>query len=115
MSVNTNKNRGSNWERDVVNYLKGRGWDAATSRYVSRLLDDQGVDIAGDYPMKIQCKATVKQPNVHELLETTAADVVFFRKMQKKGNRFFNVGEYALLDLDTFMDLIDSVYKKGKK
>ena len=102
---NRNRTAGHNFERSVVKRLIERGWDAASSRYVSRKLDDEGVDIATDYPFMIQCKATVSTPPMHDLLTATAANVVFWRRMEKHGERFYSTGEYAVLKLDDFLNL----------
>jgi hypothetical protein len=109
------RRKGHNWEREIVHRLKERGWNVATSRYVSRQLDDQGVDIAGDYPYSPQLKSTVNTPNIKDLLETTAANVIFWRKNEKKNKRFFAVGEYAMLGLEDFLDLVDKANIKKKK
>ena len=104
--ANRNRTAGHIFERDVISMLRERGWDVHTSRYASRLLDDKGVDIAGNYPRNIQCKASVNTPNIKKLLDETEADIIFWRKMEKKGRKFYKVGEYALLPLGDLLDLI---------
>ena len=91
--------------------LIDREWEASTSRYSSRKLDDAGVDIDSDYPFRIQCKAMVIQPQIHTLLTETAATAIFYRRMVKKGERFFKDGEYAILSQEDFLDLVDKAYK----
>ena len=112
MGTNRNRRAGHGFEREVVKMLKDRGWDAHTARYASRMLDDAGVDIAGDYPRLIQCKATATTPNMRDLLETTMADTIFWRKMIKNGERFYQSGDFAILPLEDFLDIIDELYKK---
>jgi len=112
MSSKRNRRAGHSYERDVVKRLREMGWDVHTSRYASRLLDDSGVDIAGDFPYGIQCKATQLTPQVQDLLTTTAADVIFWRKMVKKGKNFYNSGEYAMMDVEMFYKLIELAHKK---
>jgi len=113
--------RGHTYERDVVKELKSRGWDAATSRYASRRLDDQGIDITSDdFPYHIQCKATVITPSIHDLLTTTAANVIFWRRIvkrriEKKGNQFFKDGEYVVISQEDFLDLVQRAYKNKDK
>ena len=107
------RQRGHQYERDVVNKLLERGWDAATSRYVSRRLDDEGVDIASnDYPFQIQCKATTIQPSMHTLLTETAATAIFYRRIIKQGERFFKDGEYVVISQEDFLNLVDKANKK---
>lgn len=114
MATARNRRAGHDLERDVVNMLKERGWDVATARYASRMLDDSGIDIAGDYPRKLQCKAMVSTPPMISLLETTAADTVIWRKMEKRGKRFYPIGEYAFLPLEDLLTLIDKAYGKER-
>ena len=103
--------RGHSYERDIVKKLTERGWEASTSRYSSRKLDDEGVDIDSDFPFRIQCKATVKRPNVHDLLTETAATAIFWRRIVKQGQRFFKDGEYVSISQEDFFNLIDKAYK----
>jgi len=109
---NRNRTAGNDFERAIVKRLKERGWTVLTSRYASRLLDDSGVDIAGDYPCKVQCKATLNTPSIDDILTTTDADTIFWRKTVKKGTQFYGDGEYAIVDLEFFLDIIDLAYKK---
>lgn len=54
MSNNRNKNRGSQWERDVVKYLQENGFPLAERRYGAGLREDKG-DIRG-VPVTLECK-----------------------------------------------------------
>jgi hypothetical protein len=111
MGTNKHRKAGHDFERDIVSELKERGWDVATARYASRMLDDSGVDIAGNYPRKIQCKASINVPKFPFLLDATEADVVFWRKRENRDGKFFKVGEYALIELEDFLNLIDKAFK----
>lgn len=111
---NRNRSAGHHFELDVIRDLKVRGWKAISSRYESRSLDDQGVDVVSDFPFQIQCKASINQPNVADLLSTTAADVILYRRMVKKGTRFYRVGEFALLSQEDFLNLVNKAYKNNK-
>lgn len=109
-----NRTRGHNFERDIVNRLKEVGWIASTARYTSRALDDSGVDIAGDFPFKIQCKATLTTPGIHDILTTTDAEVIFWRKIVKKGKQFYADGEYAMLPMEDYLDMVNKLHNKTK-
>jgi len=102
---NRNKQAGSRFELDIVHTLKDMGYEAVTSRQESRSADARGIDIITDYPYNIQAKCMKNQPNFHALLTETDAEVVFFRKTEKKGKRFYAQGEYAILPLDEFYKL----------
>ena len=107
--------RGHTYERDIVKELTSRGYEAATARYASRMLDDQGVDIASDYPFRIQCKATVKPPGIHDLLTTTAANAIFWRRIVKQGKQFYKDGEYVTISQEDFLDLVEKARKNNHK
>ena len=102
---NRNKSAGNKFELDIVHILKEMGYKAVSSRQESRSADARGIDIITDYPYLIQCKNMNKQPNFHTLLTETDADVVFFRKTEKRGKRFYTEGEYAVIPLKEFLKL----------
>jgi len=81
------------------------GYKAVSSRQESRSMDARGIDVVSDYPYAIQAKCTKNQPQFHTLLTETDAEVVFFRKTEKRGKRFFAIGEYAILPLKEFYKL----------
>ena len=102
-----NKQAGSKWELDIVHKLKEMGYEAVSSRQESRSADARGIDVITDYPYLIQAKCMVNQPNFHTLLTETDAEVVFFRKTEKRGKRFYAVGEYAVIPLKEFYKLTE--------
>ena len=107
-----NRAAGIHYELDVIKALKEMGFKAVSSRYESKRMDDDGIDIVTDFPFKIQCKSwTNVQPNIHTLLTETAADLILYRKTEKKGTRFYKIGEYAMLEQSKFFDLVQKAYK----
>ena len=104
--ANRNRQAGHDLERHIVSRLKEMGYDAMTSRYASRLMDDSGIDIVSDFPLKLQCKASINQPNVHSILTERECDAIVFRKMEKQKTRFYPQGDYAMLRLDDLLTLI---------
>ena len=77
---------GHTYERDLVKEWKELGWtEAATSRYESRTLDDQKVDLVNTDPYQIQAKRTARAPNFHELLDSMPkngkTNVVFHKRV----------------------------------
>lgn len=103
--ANRNRTAGIRFEQEVVNMLKDLGFDVVTSRYESKRADDAGIDVVGDFPLKIQCKSQVNTPNVHKLITETEAEVVFWRKQKKKNNKFYKQGDYAMIPLSKFLNL----------
>ena len=108
---NRNKSAGNKWELDIVHTLKDLGWKAVSSRQESRSADARGIDVISDYPYDIQAKCMKSQPNFHTLLTETDAEVVFFRKTEKRGKRFYAQGEYAVIPLQEFLNLVQKAYK----
>jgi hypothetical protein len=84
----TARNKGHQFERDIVNELKELGFDCSTSRYSSKEMDDKCVDIVGTPPFHIQCKAWKSAPNLHTELKKMPDDGnynVIFHKRPRKG------------------------------
>jgi len=80
--------KGHGLERETVIQLKAYGWQASTSRYSNRELDDLKVDIDTDAPFNIQCKAVERlSMPVHQLLfkdmPTDKTPVVFHKRNNK--------------------------------
>jgi len=105
MASNRNRNAGLNYERQIARELREMGYEAITSRYESKRLDDAGVDLVTNFPLKPQMKVSINQPNVHILLTETEAECVFFKKVEKVGGKFMPRGEYVMLKKQDFYDI----------
>jgi len=105
MASNRNKQAGSKFELEIVHVLEEMGYEAVTSRHESRRADAAGIDLVSDFPLKIQAKCMVNTPAIHTLLTETEAEVIFWKKTKKKGTRFYEEARYAMLPLDTFLNL----------
>ena len=99
---NRNRTAGLNYERQIARELRNIGFEAVTSRYESRSLDDSGVDLATNFPLNPQMKVSINQPNVHELISTTDAEIIFYKRVKKAGGKFMPQGEYVLLRKQDF-------------
>jgi hypothetical protein len=123
--ANRNKIAGSNYEREIVNRLKSTKFfpNVATSRLVSRLRDNQKIDIcncdedaSGRLQYNFQTKTYQNQPNYADVLAEVPTiegiiNVFLHKKTVKKEvangkKRFFTVGNYAFLTEDDFFKLI---------
>lgn len=67
--ANTHRTAGHNWEREVRNDLLPFFPDCYTSRYASRLEDDNKVDLVNTGAFAFQLKAMAKQPSFLPILE----------------------------------------------
>jgi hypothetical protein len=104
--MRNNKKAGNNYELQIVHELIEMGYSAVSARYASRMMDDAGVDIISDFPLKIQCKSSINQPNAHDILTKKKCDVIFFRKQEKANKNFITKGEYAMLRKEDLYKLI---------
>jgi len=93
-------------EREIAAELREMGYEAVTSRQESRSADAAGIDIISNIPFEIQCKASKNQPQLHQLLTETEATAVFYRKMEKKGKRFYAQGDYVIISKGDFYKLL---------
>ena len=99
---NRNRTAGLNYERQIAQELRNLGFEAVTSRYESRRMDDSGVDLVTNFPLNPQMKVSINQPNVFELLTNTDAEIIFFKKVIKAGVKFIPKGEYVMMRKEDF-------------
>lgn len=121
-----NRVAGHIWERKIAQRLRDIGYiDVRTSRECSRKRDSQKVDLCnadedefGRLPYNIQCKtlcSTAPYPKLLKELEQhngkKQINVVFHEMTKKKegGKNFVSVGEYAILNLDDFIKIIQKL------
>ena len=87
-----------------------------TSRSESRSRDAQKIDLInkdelknGSLPIQIQCKSLSKGANYTRLMSEMpeGQNIVMHQYTEKsKMGRFITKGEYAIIDLDFFMELL---------
>ena len=121
-----NRVAGHRYERSKAQQLRDIGFtDVRTSRECSRKRDSQKVDLCnadedefGRLPYNIQCKtlcSTAPYPRLLKELEQhngrKQINVVFHEMTKKKegGKNFIGVGEYAILNLDDFINIIQKL------
>jgi hypothetical protein len=105
--VNSNRTKGHAYECLLAARWRGLGFpDAATSRYVSRQLDDAGVDIANTNPYLIQAKAYKSAPPIHAIIDELEkkfpgqVPLVYWKRPR--------VGEVVTLRASDFEEMINS-------
>ena len=118
-----NRRRGNGYELECVKKLKHLFPHIVTARSESRSRDNEGVDLMnnnerknGFLPLDVQCKnfvTRVKYDDILARMPNTAIPVIFHKKTEKRGTKFFETGQYAILNLDDFIELVDLAY--GKK
>ena len=79
-----------------------------STRSESRRLDDAGVDLCGDIPIHVQCKAVESCPQLHDILKRMPTDkprVVFWKRNRKTELVIMEKQEFYKM-LDTLKDLM---------
>ena len=100
--ANRNRTAGLNYERKIAQELRQLGYHTVTSRQECRSLDAAGVDLVTTFPLKPQIKCSVNQPNVHNLLSSTEADIIFYKRVKKVNKNFIPTGEYVMMRKEDF-------------
>lgn len=83
------RRKGHNYERKIRQEFIKLGYvDCNTSRYESKMLDDQKVDLTNTGIYNVQCKAVERGVNYHALLSEMPKDkkvnVVFHKKNRQE-------------------------------
>lgn len=104
-----NRTRGLSYERSIASQFRELGWEkACTSRYASRMKDDQKIDLCFTEPFNIQCKATDKCVNYKKIMDEMHQDEnwnVIFNKLTGKG-------EFVIMSKEDFYDIIQSLKRE---
>lgn len=102
--ANTNRNKGHNYERQLVKDFKKLGFEnCVTSRYGSKMLDDQGIDLMNTGDFAIQAKCYKRNPQYKKVLadmvvKPTDVPIIFHKAPGGK--------EYCILHKEDMMELI---------
>lgn len=116
---NNNRKRGNAFELYVIKKLREYlpNDTHITSRMESKRLDAEKVDIVTTADVSIQCKnimctTKVRKINIEPLIELQtfkhpkSINALITRMTRKKGNRFITDGQYAVLPLEEFFELL---------
>lgn len=96
-----NRINGHNFERYVKSVFIKLGFlNTATSRAVSKVADDKGIDLVNTGDLGVQCKYTVTRPNYIEILKSMPLNLlnVIFHK-QPKGKVYVIMEEHVFTEL----------------
>ena len=102
--ANTNRNKGHNYERQLVKDFKKLGFEnCVTSRYGSKMLDDQGIDLMNTGDFAVQAKCYKRNPQYKKVLadmvvNPTDVPIIFHKAPGGK--------EYCILHKEDMMELI---------
>jgi len=102
------RNKGNSFELAVIKELKSvYGENIHSTRSMNRALDAEKVDICGDVPFNIQCKATENLPQVHKIFDEINRDkppLIWWKKNHKP--------QIVILEAETFLELILAIVDK---
>lgn len=113
--MSNNRNRGNNYEREIVNRFKQIGFDrACTSRAESRNMDAKKVDLCNIEPWRVQVKNLSKLVDYVKVLdsmpkEEDGINVICHKKTRKRQKNFVVEGEYVIINLEDFFDLLTEI------
>lgn len=110
MSGASARRKGHSYERKVAKELRKLGFDALTSRQADPLADPKGIDIAGTFPLAIQCKAVERLGAHSTILEgmdpgAGAIPVLYHKRARQP--------ETVTLFKDDFHELIQTLITEG--
>ena len=118
MGSKRNRNAGHIFERTLINRLKQKIYPkAVSSRQESRSADNDGVDLCNTPGIAWQCKSLVNSANYHQLIldlknKGYPIPVVAHQRTEKsKKGKFMVKGEYAILELETFIRLLEKLHR----
>lgn len=105
---NPNKNRGSQWERDVASYFRTHGFPQADRRYGAGIQFDKG-DLVGIPDFAIECKNTrtidLAQFVAEAVAEAINARVKYGAAIIKRRQRPVK-DAYVVMTLEQFTQLL---------
>ena len=107
---NKNRNKGHSFERKIAQLFRNLGWNCTTSRYSSKELDDQKIDLCGTDPFVVQAKAVERLGTLHSVLaempEEKGKYNVVFHKLNRKGT-------IVAMAQDDFIELLEMLIGNG--
>lgn len=117
-----NSSEGKRWERECINKLKPFFPHVVSSRSESRSTDSKKVDLMnkdeykyGKLPYEIQCKSYVKRIEYDLLLSLMPnknPPIILHKQTERRGSRFYETGRYAIMHMDTFLELLKAARSK---
>lgn len=109
------RRKGHRFELRVISLLKHIFPKAVSARAESRNADARGIDIVNTGDLAIQCKSYSSSPNYHKLIsqmKTKDIPVVFHQKTERAKSRFMVRGEYCILRMEDFIEILEKCQKK---
>lgn len=103
------RKKGNSYELVVIKRFKELGFNCASSRLMSKALDDAKVDIYGLDDWNVQCKAVEKLGSVHTILDSMPKDEKINLVFHKKNHQ----GTIVSLKEEDFFKILKQMIKYG--
>ena len=111
--ANRNRRAGKRFELVIANILRPFFPHIKTSRYGSRELDAQKVDLMHTGPFNFQIKLTQQTPSIRLLDQMPPGfNVIVWGKTEKADRYIINKGNYVIMKLDDFTTMLKRVQYK---
>jgi hypothetical protein len=106
------KNKGSSFERKLMNLFISLGWEKCkTARNESKTTDDSGVDLCNTHPFQIQAKAVESLGPLHPVLKRMPKEEGKINLVWHKRN---NQGSVVAMEEADFLSIISMLIEAGK-
>tara|TARA_R100001440_G_scaffold75307_1_gene102198 strand:- start:4057 stop:4389 length:333 start_codon:yes stop_codon:yes gene_type:complete len=108
--VINSRNKGKRFELRIAEvWARVMGGDPQRTGYVSKWLDDQGVDLTDTDPFYLQCKAHERSLPMHDILDAMPDGENYNVVIHKRNNR----GCIVALRFSDFLELAEMLRKNG--
>lgn len=104
--MNANRDKGIRWELKCMSILKALFPNMLSSRYASRIEDDNCIDLVNTGDFAFQCKATSSVPKLHQVfsdMNTDKTKVILWKNTKIRGDS----GQFAIMKIDDFTQLLN--------
>ena len=104
------RDKGKRFELKIAKvWMRLFGGHVERTGYVSKKLDDMGVDLTNTDPFYIQCKAVESSINYHQVLERMPSDTNINVIIHKRNHQ----PPVAALYLEDFLELLTAMKREG--
>ena len=105
MSGQRSRRKGHDYERKIRLEFRQYGWIyCQTSRYASKLIDDNKIDLVATDPFAIQCKSTANNPSYHKIIDQMKTNKPQYKLIfHKKPNN----DEYVIMKKNDFYEIME--------
>lgn len=107
MSGRSSRIKGHAFERAMAEHFRLLGYsNCRTSRYESKMLDDQDIDLTNTKPFNIQCKAVENLGSAHDTLDAMPKDDNYNVVVHKRNRK----GVVVSMSLEDFSEIIQMLF-----